>query len=172
VKHWGAFFGPDGSLWGVGYSDQDGNGTGGSYKQGIISAEWTAGAINMVRCLITQYQTIAANSPNPQEKALAAQYVQSLQKDHDSMFRYVMTLRSDLYPKTPVYSMVRPPNYTSLIPMPLDKLSFVYASKRYLIPFGWYANPIPSTTSTSWILMLHYSFNPFKFGGDYGPYSF
>ncbi len=172
VKQWGGFFGPDGSLWGVGYSDQDGNGSSGNYKQGIISAEWTAGAINMLRCLITQYQTVAASSSDPQQKALAAQYVQSLQKDHDSMFRYVMTLRSDVYPKMPAYATVRPQNYAALIPTALDKLSFVYASKRYKIPFGWFANPIPSTTSTSWILMLHYNFNPFKFGGDYTPYSF
>ncbi len=172
VKQWGGYFGPDGSLWGVGYSDQDGNGSSGNYKQGILSAEWTAGAINMVRCLITQYQTIAATSSDPQKKALATQYVQSLQKDHDSMFRYVMTLRSDVYPKMPAYGTVRPQNYSALIPMPPDKLSFVYANKRYMIPFGWFANPIPSTTSTSWILMLHYNFNPFKYGGDYTPYSF
>src|SRR5262249_8326489 len=43
----------------------------------------------------------------------------------------------------------------------------LYASQRYNIPFGWYANPIPSTTSTSWTIFLHYDYNPFQLGGSY-----
>jgi hypothetical protein len=42
VKPWGGFS-QNGQLWGVGYSDQDNN--------SVMSAEWTAGAINAVRCL-------------------------------------------------------------------------------------------------------------------------
>lgn len=168
IKSWGGFFGPDGAIWGVGYSDKDGNGNGGEYEKGIISAEWTAGAINMLRCLITQYGnvTLSANY-SLKDQSLASQYVQELQKDHDSMFKKLMTLRSDLYPSTDAYSVVRPKEYSSLVPIPADKLAFVYASKRYMIPFGWFANPLPSTTSTSWVIMLHYNFNPFKLGGDY-----
>ena len=109
IKSWGGFFGPDSSIWGVGYSDQDGNGSSGHYEQGIISAEWTAGAINMARCLITQYQAASSSSSySPSEQAQAAQYVQSLQKDHDSMFSHLMTLRSDLYPATEAYAQVCP----------------------------------------------------------------
>lgn len=173
IKSWGGFFGPDGSIWGVGYSDQDGNGSSGSYQNGIISAEWTAGAINMVRCLIDQY-TDASTNPgySSAQQAQALICVQNLQKDHDSMYKNLMTLRTDLYPTTDAYSSARPDNYDSLVPIPSGKLAFIYASKRYMIPFGWFANPLPSTTSTSWAIMLHYNFNPFKIGGDYSPYSF
>jgi hypothetical protein len=173
VKSWGGFFGPDQSLWGVGYSDEDGNGPDGDYTKGIISAEWTAGAVNMLRCLITQYEVAAKSSKySMEEQTEASQYLEHLRKDHDSMYKHLMTLRSDHYPETDAYSAVRPENYSSLLPIPEGKLGFVYASKRYMIPFGWYANPLPSTTSTSWAVMLHYNFNPFKIGGDYTPIYF
>ena len=168
IKAWGGFFGPDKAIWGVGYSDQDGNGSSGDYQKGIISAEWTAGAINMTRCLITQYGDAATSSKyTPAEQTQALQYVADLQKDHDSMMKNILTLRSDLYPITDAYEEVRPIDYLNLVPIPAGKLAFMYASKRYMIPFGWFANPLPSTTSTSWLLMLQYNFNPFKVGGDY-----
>jgi hypothetical protein len=163
VKSWGGYFGPDGSLWGVGYSDQDGNGSGQDYKKGINSAEWTAGAINFLRCMITQYNQIT----DPAHKAQAKVMVDDMRKDHDSMFAKLMTLRTDQYPTTTAYDSVRPSDYTRLIPMPSDMMAFLYSSKRYAIPFGWFANPIPSTTSTSWAVMLHYNFNPFHPKGGY-----
>lgn len=42
---------------------------------------------------------------------------------------------------------------------------YLYASKRYFIPFGWYANPIPSTCATAWMLMVANAYNPFLPGG-------
>lgn len=168
VKSWGGFYGPDSKLWGVGYSDQDGNGTKGSYQDGIISVEWTAGAINMVRCLITQYQEASTNSKyTQQQQAQALQYVQELQSDHDSMYQNVLTLRVDHYPTETAYASNRPTNYSTIMPIASKALGFIYASKRYAIPFGWFANPLPSTTSTAWMIMLHYNFNPLKVGGDY-----
>ncbi|MCH9631664.1 MAG: hypothetical protein S4CHLAM37_16880 [Chlamydiia bacterium] len=168
VKSWGGFYGPDKTIWGVGYSDEDDNGSSGDYKKGIISAEWTAGAINMVRCLITQYEEAAKDAKyTPAEQKLAQGYVTDLKKDHDSMFKNLMSLRSDHYPTSAAYDTVRPADYTTLIPIPSGKLAFVYASKRYMIPFGWFANPLPSTTSTSWSMMLHYNFNPFSPAGSY-----
>jgi hypothetical protein len=155
VKSWGAYFGPDKEIWGVGYSDQD--------AHGINSAEWTAGAINFLRCMISQYSAVT----DPQNKPKAEAMVAAMQKDHDSMFAKLMTLRTDQYVKTEAYQSVRPPNYSELIPITSDKLAFLYASKRYAIPFGWFANPIPSTTSTSWTIMLHYNFNPFHPEGSY-----
>lgn len=168
VKSWGGFYGPDGLVWGVGYSDQDGNGPEGDYRKGINSGEWTAGAINLLRCLITQYEAASTSSQyTPDEQTLARQYVQALQADHDSMFSNLMSLRTDKYVSTAAYDDVRPDNYSQLIPIPSDKIAFLYASKRYMIPFGWFANPIPSTTSTAWALMLHYNFNPFHPDGGY-----
>lgn len=178
VKSWGGFYGPvnpgsqDTELWGVGYSDQDNNGKTGNYKDGIISAEWTAGAVNMVRVLITQYTAAETSSKyTAKEQGQAAQYVQCLQKDHDSMVKHLLSLRNDQYAKTDAYATTRPTGYNNLIPISPDKLAFVYASKRYMIPFGWFSNPIPSTTSTSWSLMLHYNYNPFNPDGTYEAFS-
>ena len=127
----------------------------------------------MLRCLITQYtaaSTSSSYSSDQQQQAL--QYVAALQKDHDSMFKNLLSLRSDQYPSSSAYGAVRPANYSTLLPIPSNKLAFVYASKRYFIPFGWFANPIPSVTSTSWVMMLDQNFNPFKIGGDYSASSF
>ncbi|MBS0620911.1 MAG: hypothetical protein JSS61_05590 [Verrucomicrobia bacterium] len=168
VKSWGGFYGPDGALWGVGYSNVDGNGGSGNYAEGILSAEWTAGAINLLRCLITAYEEVALSEKyTPDQRKDAAEFAADLQKDHDSMHQNLMTLRTDLYASTDAYSGVRPAEYDALIPIPEGKRAFLYASKRYMIPFGWVANPLPSTTSTAWAIFLHYQFNPFKWGGSY-----
>jgi len=158
VKSWGGYYGPDGTLWGVGYSDEDHNGKNGNYKDGIISAEWTAGAINMVRALIDQYTTAGKTT-----------YVTSLKADEASMVAGILNLRSDNYLTSSAFDTVRPPNYAQLVPIPSGKMAYMYASKRYMIPFGWFANPLPSTTSTSWAVMMHYNYNPFKLGGGYDP---
>jgi len=42
-----------------------------------------------------------------------------------------------------------------------------YSNKRYAIPWGWYANPIPSTASISWAVMVDNNYNPFVLGGAY-----
>jgi len=42
-----------------------------------------------------------------------------------------------------------------------------YANKRYFIPFGWWANPVLSTASTGWTVLVDKSYNPFYLGGDY-----
>ena len=158
VKAWGAYgVGP--TLWGVGYSNQDGNGmnSDGSYKQGVLSSEWTAGAINMVRSLIHYYAQLNRTTPD----AAANSYVRKLQEDETAMLSGVQTLRADHYIK--IGFPGKPQNYSRLINPAAG--SYLYASKRYLIPFGWYANPIPSTCSTAWIIMLANDFDPFNYGG-------
>ena len=149
VKRWGGYFGggTSGEIWGVGYSDKD--------NHGVYSAEWTCGAINMVRSLIVYYNSAGKSN-----------YVESLTADERSMLTKVMSLRTDNYPTTTNFKN-RPPDWASLIPIPSDKLGFIYAQKRYLIPFGWWANPLPSTTSSSWPIMLYYNYDPFKLGGSY-----
>ncbi len=44
-------------------------------------------------------------------------------------------------------------------------VAYLYASRRFFIPFGWWANPIPSLVSTSWMLLLDEGFDPFTLGG-------
>lgn len=155
VKSWGGFYGGEPysadkpmPIWGVGYSQKD------DFQ--IFSAEWTAGAINTLRSLIVHY-----------EKSGNTSIVEQLELDERSMFKHLMYLRTDKYPNAVAFTKYRPPNYTSLLPMPSDKLAFLYANKRYNIPFGWYANPLPSMASTTWAVMLYYNYNPFVLGGEY-----
>jgi len=48
--------------------------------------------------------------------------------------------------------------------------TILYANKRTYIPFGWWANPLPATSSTAWGLMVDAEFNPFYLGGHYKNY--
>jgi hypothetical protein len=144
VKPWGGFS-QNGQLWGVGYSDQDNN--------SVMSAEWSAGAINAVRCLMVYYQ----NDANK---------FSSLQADHDGMMTHLLSLRTDQYVSAGFPNGLDSKTFSYVNP-PSGQLAFLYASQRYNIPFGWYTNPIPSTTSTSWTIFLHYDYNPFQLGGSY-----
>ncbi len=47
-------------------------------------------------------------------------------------------------------------------------ISYKYANKRYFIPFGWWANPIPSIASSAWVAFADSNFNPFVLGGQSG----
>lgn len=159
VKQWSGY-GITNTLWGVGYSDEDGNGMNpdGTYRQGILSAEWTAGAINLVRSLINYYDHIPAGSANHSN---AQNYVHSLKDDEATMLEALQTLRIDHYSTTAFPG--KPYAYSNLIHS--SAKPYLYASKRYFIPFGWYANPLPSTCATSWIIMLVDHYDPFGYAG-------
>lgn len=159
LKSWGAY-GMDHSLWGVGYSDADGNGRSadGRYRQGILSAEWTAGAIVMLRSMIRHYHCVDEKSLNYTD---ARQYEVELRQDERALLQGIQSLRFDRYVATAFPG--KPNEYSKLISEPLKP--YLYASRRYRIPFGWYANPIPSTASTSWIIMIADDYNPFGYGG-------
>lgn len=158
LKTWGAY-GVGRVLWGVGYSNKDGNGVNpdGGYRQGILSAEWTAGAINMLRAMTHYYAQISSASND----SAAAFYVLNLKEDAAAMLNGVQKLRFNNYVKARFPGV--PQNYSRLISQ--SSGPYLYASKRYLIPFGWYANPLPSTCSTAWIIMLANNFDPFTYGG-------
>ena len=50
--------------------------------------------------------------------------------------------------------------------LPKNKgLAYWYSSDRYFIPFGWWANPIPSLCASSWVILVDVDFNPFILGG-------
>lgn len=159
TQRWGAY-GVGRTLWGVGYSDTDGNGRNddGTYRQGILSAEWTAGAIIMVRNLIRHYGGI---QPGSADYAAASQYARRLRSDADAMIEGVGHLRFESYLGTAFPG--KPANYASLIKQTSNP--YLYASKRYAIPFGWYANPIPSTASTAWMIMVADDYDPLGYGG-------
>ena len=96
VKPWGGYYGPNGNavtdaIWGVGYSDVD--------KNSVMSAEWTAGAINMVHMLVEYY------TANPD--GITAAQLQELKDDRNSMLKNLVNMRNDqvsfrqLYGRTP-----------------------------------------------------------------------
>ena len=159
VRSWGAY-GVDRALWGVGYSDRDGNGVNpdGTYRQGIVSAEWTAGAIDMVRALVRHYEAIHRSAGNYSK---AQEYVKALREDETAMLEGVQVLRFDRYVSTAFPG--KPADYANLVAQ--SSKPYLYASKRYLIPFGWYANPLPSTASTGWMVMVADHYDPFAYGG-------
>jgi hypothetical protein len=155
VKGWGGY-GVGKELWGVGFSNHDGNGidSDGNYRQGIMSAEWTAGAIVAVRDMIAFYRKSTADAATA---AKSNEMLTVLQRDERSMLEGLEKLRIDNYVRTEFPG--RPANFEKLIPQTPG--AYLYASKRYMIPFGWYANPLPSTCSTAWVVMVGAGFNPF-----------
>ena len=48
---------------------------------------------------------------------------------------------------------------------PDGSVTYLYSNKRYFIPWGWWANPIPSLASCSWVILTDTRFNPFILGG-------
>ncbi len=162
VKQWGGY-GIGKTLWGVGFSDLDGNGidANGNYRQGVLSTEWTAGAITMLRSMIAYYQTIPPKSSRYSE---VQRFLKTLKQDEQSMLAAIVKMRVDTY--ATVDFPGQPKNYRQLLPFGQAR-PYLYASKRYLIPFGWYANPIPSTCATAWIIMVADGYNPFTYGGRY-----
>lgn len=167
LKEWGGY-GVDRTLWGVGYSDADGNGQSadGAFRSGVLSAEWTAGAIVMVRSMLRHYGATPRGSP---AYARAQEFVRQLRADEAAMIRGIQELRLDRYIAGSMPG--KPANYGNLVVGPARPLAaqpYLYASSRYLIPFGWYANPLPSTCATAWILMVADDYDPLVYGGGLG----
>ncbi|MFT5207464.1 MAG: hypothetical protein ACI9CF_001216 [Candidatus Omnitrophota bacterium] len=48
---------------------------------------------------------------------------------------------------------------------PDGSVAYLYASERFFIPFGWWANPISSLVSSAWVIMDNHNFDPFILGG-------
>ncbi|WP_321283824.1 hypothetical protein [uncultured Vibrio sp.] len=156
VKSWGGY-GQGTVLWGVGFSDEDGNGieTGGNYRGAILSTEWTFGAITMVRDMMAHYQKSFVDAGHNQQ---AGDYALLLQKDEQSMLSAMERLQLNTYAKTTFAG--QPPAFNTLVSLPTNPT--LYASRRYFIPFGWYANPLPSTCATAWKVMVANRYNPFQ----------
>ncbi len=130
---------------GVGFSDKDGH--------QVFSGEWTFGAINAVRELVNYYSSTTF---------LTQKELQTLKADERNMTKQVLNLRTDNYSSETVAGGIDKKYQVKLAG---KHLAYLYANKRYHIPFGWYANPIPSTASSSWAVMMYYNFNPFRLGG-------
>jgi len=91
-------------------------------------------------------------------------FISALKNDEQSMTDNIQKLRIDQYTASDFPQ--KPKDYQSLLKSETYH-PYLYSSKRYMIPFGWYANPLPSTCSTAWMIMLADNFNPFTYGGKY-----
>jgi len=137
----------NGDLWGVGYT-LDNNA--GNDPEQIMSTEWTAGAINALQSMIAYYNQKGADTTQ-------------LDADLASMQQGIKHLRNDQYLQAGFVNATPASNYVT-IPAEVGQ-GYLYASKRFAIPFGWNANTLPSTTSNAWVLMNHFNYNPFQYGG-------
>ena len=147
MKRWGGY-GKGRQLLGVGFSDVDGNGidANGDYRAAIVSSEWTAGAITAVREMIGHYAALDAKDP---AAAQAGEWLAELRADERGMLEGLEALRLDRVPDA---------GFDALLAA--GSQPYLYANRRAMVPFGWYANPLPSTCATAWRVMLARNFNP------------
>lgn len=116
----------------------------------------------MVRGLARHYESVK----DAADHQLAQRYARSLRADEAAMLAGVQTLRFDRYVATDFPG--KPARYEALMGLAADspaRGAYLYASRRHAIPFGWYANPLPSTCASAWLLMLAHDFDPFAYGG-------
>ena len=104
-----------------------------------FSAEWTFGAVNMLRVAAAEGGYDAATKA-------------SLIADADFMRA---SIEEELLASTPVQQ-----GFTY-------HPSFLYSNSRFWIPFGWWANPLPSTASTGWAVAVDKGWNPLHILGSY-----
>ncbi|MBA2711633.1 MAG: hypothetical protein H0U57_13720 [Tatlockia sp.] len=137
----------NGRLWGVGYTL---NNNSGSNPEKIMSTEWTAGAINTANSLIAYYEKQGVDTTE-------------LRANLAEMQEGILNLRNDNY-LSANFNKATPKEYFVTVPASAGQ-AYLYASKRFAIPFGWNANTLPSTTSNAWVLMNEFKFNPFQYLG-------
>jgi len=111
-------------------------------KHEIWSAEWSWGAVLMTRVLSIQYSAMGCSQ--------CAQWAEDLNNDSLSMTK-------NLQQKVADGGMIS------------DSGGYLYCNHRYKIPWGWYANAIPSICATAWSIMNDHQFNPFFLGGGVLP---
>lgn len=109
-----------------------------NYSGQVLSGEWTYGAMNWINILANETSTFNAT------------VIDGLQTDITDMnygtYSYVVGATS-INNSTQQYDSV------------------LYADSRYYIPFGWFANPLPSLASTGWAVFVANKFNPFQLNG-------
>jgi len=161
AKRYGGYFEPaqPGVIRGVGFSDIN------NTNHDILTAEWTFGAILMCRTLARDYWEMGRGD-------LAA----DLSRDAELMRIGIEALKTNVAGITTVTTSTNSgsrftfdegwaawgsPPHTNIS----KGVAYLYANRRYEIPFGWWANPLPSMASTAWAIMTDHDFNPFILGG-------
>jgi len=128
----------NGQLAGVGYTVPKPHSNGTFPKPDIWSGEWTWGAVFMARKLSYEYRNIGKGA-----------WADDLWKDAQSMVAF---MAKEVVPdEDGIWSgggLVQ-----------IDG-SYLYANKRFFIPWGWYANPLGATSSTAWAVCYDFNYNP------------
>ncbi|MDA7742134.1 hypothetical protein N8865_00795 [Francisellaceae bacterium] len=157
----------DNKLWGVGYTNQNIEGA-----NKVLSGEWTLGAIMATQILIEHYE--AETTTHPEWKKVVVDQLKAWELSMTTHIRYLLT--SEYASKHTQFCSSEAdcvkdgvPTEGELAVLPDDQLGMLYASRRYTIPFGWFANPLPSMASTTWMLMVQYGYNPFAPKGKLNP---
>jgi len=132
----------DGKLAGVGYTTPTNNKT---EVNEIWSGEWTWGAIFMCRRLAMDYRQMGKNDWATALEADAASMVKLMNSS-------VIQCGDGVWCKGGLVQ---------------SDGSYLYANKRFFIPWGWYANPIGATASTGWAIFNDWNYNPFQLGGTF-----
>lgn len=133
----GGSYDDDDKLRGVGYTNHTARFV--ERKNDVWSAEWTWGAINMVRMAAKHY----SDGNDADHKAWTTELLEDMH-----------LMRTALKMKFSEGGMIND-----------DDNGYMYANVRFFIPWGWYANPFSSLCSTSWAIFDEFDFNPFRLGG-------
>jgi hypothetical protein len=126
------------------YEDGVLRGVGFTRGHDVLSSEWTFGAILMARETAAYYRALYRRTRETRYLAWANEFA----RDARTMRDGVEALK---------------------VRFPDGSAAYKYSNKRYYIVFGWWANPVPTLT-TSWAVMLDRPdpwdyFNPFVLGG-------
>jgi len=104
-----------------------------------LSGEWTWGAVNAAIALADFHREPAHADPAKVQQLLA--WARSLRAGVDRLCSHDYRAGGR------------------------DWVGYLYANTRGWIPWGWWSNPCPSQSATSWALMVNAGFNPFELGG-------
>ncbi|MDI9818828.1 MULTISPECIES: hypothetical protein [unclassified Legionella] len=148
VRRQGGYFEND-HLWGVGYTL---NNNANFQPEHVISTDNTASAINTLHMLIDYYSQREVDTTE-------------LEADLGSMQSNISRLRNDEYLNTPFFGAT-PKEFFVVLP-PENGQAYLYSSRRLALASLWNANTLSATSSTSWLLINKFFFNPFQYQGKH-----
>jgi len=133
----------DGQLAGVGYTTIQKQNQTKPNTTDIWSGEWSWGAVFMTRKLAAEYNASGKMAWSSSLLADSKMMVDAMSKEvkpgQDGVWISGGLVQNDG--------------------------SYLYANKRFFIPWGWYANPIGATSSTGWAVFNDWNYDPFALGG-------
>jgi hypothetical protein len=160
TKAYGGYFTSNSPvLRGVGFSDVN------NTSNAVCTAEWTFGAILMCRTLARDYWEMG-RPDLARSLALDAETMRAGVEELKVAVSNITTVTTSAgsgsrFTFDETWATWGSPAQTNVT----TGTGYLYANKRYEIPFGWWANPLPSLASTAWAVMTDRDFDPFILGG-------